>query len=59
MPNAHQGGQNPPCEPAAAARALLKHSTLSARDVCEEALKVAAGIDLYSNEHLTVLEVTA
>jgi ATP-dependent HslUV protease subunit HslV len=42
---------------AAAARALLKHSTLGAREVCEEALKVSADIDLYSNDHLTVLEV--
>ena len=42
---------------AAAARALLKHSSLSAREICEEALKVAAGIDLYTNEHLTLLEV--
>lgn len=42
---------------AAAARALLRHSTLSAREVCEEALKVSADIDLYSNDHLTVLEV--
>ncbi|MDJ0521341.1 MAG: ATP-dependent protease subunit HslV [Planctomycetota bacterium] len=41
----------------AAARALLAHSSLSAKEVCEEALKVAAGIDLYSNEHITVHEV--
>ncbi len=44
---------------AAAAHALLKHSNLSARDLCEEALKVSAEIDLYSNDRLTVLEVGA
>jgi len=43
---------------AAAARALVKHAPLSARDICEEALRIAASIDLYTNDHLTVLEVT-
>jgi len=42
---------------AAAARALVRHSSLSPRDICEEALKVAAEMDLHTNDHLTVLEV--
>jgi len=43
----------------AAAKALLAHSNLSAADICREALKIAADIDLYTNEHITVLEVRA
>ncbi len=42
----------------AAARALLRHTSLSAREVCEAALKLAAEQDLYTNERLTLLEVS-
>jgi len=38
----------------AAARALIAHSSLEAADVAREALRIAAGIDLYTNEHITV-----
>jgi ATP-dependent HslUV protease subunit HslV len=42
---------------AAAARALLAHTTQSAREICENALAIAASTDLYTNARLTVLEV--
>jgi len=38
----------------AAARALLKHSNLSAPDVVRESLRIAAEICVYTNEHITV-----
>jgi ATP-dependent HslUV protease subunit HslV len=38
----------------AAARALLKRSDLNSRDIVEEALGIAAGICVYTNEHVTV-----
>jgi len=41
----------------AAARALLKHSELSARDIAIEAMKIAASICIYTNEHLVVEEL--
>ena len=41
----------------AAARALVRHTKLSSREVVESALKVAGEIDLYTNAHLTLLEV--
>lgn len=41
----------------AAARALIKHSPLSAGEVVREALAVAGGIDIYTNGHLTVEEL--
>jgi len=37
-----------------AARALLAHSQLGAADVAREALLIAAQIDLYTNEQITV-----
>ncbi|MFH1466931.1 MAG: ATP-dependent protease subunit HslV [Pseudomonadota bacterium] len=40
----------------AAARALLRHSALSAPEIAREALGIAAGICIYTNEHITVLE---
>jgi ATP-dependent HslUV protease subunit HslV len=42
---------------AAAARALLGHTQESARSICEKALAIAAGMDLYTNDRVTVLEV--
>ena len=41
----------------AAARALVRHTDMSAHDIAEEALKVAASICVYTNEHITVLDV--
>ncbi len=38
----------------AAARALVAHSSLAAAEVAREALRIAAGIDLYTNDHITV-----
>jgi ATP-dependent HslUV protease subunit HslV len=38
----------------AAARALLKHSVLDARTIAEEALTIAAGICVYTNDQITV-----
>lgn len=38
----------------AAARALIAHTNLSAHDVVREALEIAAGIDLYTNDRITV-----
>jgi ATP-dependent HslUV protease subunit HslV len=41
----------------AAARALVAHTALDARTVAVEAMRIAAGLDLYTNERLTVEEV--
>lgn len=38
----------------AAARALLAHTSLPAADIAREALQIAAGIDLYTNDRITV-----
>jgi ATP-dependent HslUV protease subunit HslV len=38
----------------AAGRALLRHSQLAAPDIAREALLLAAGIDLYTNERVSV-----
>ena len=38
----------------AAARALLAHSPLPAAEIAREALRIAAAIDLYTNDHVTV-----
>ena len=39
----------------AAARALCAHSPLDAAQIAEQALRIAAGICVYTNEHITVL----
>ena len=39
----------------AAARALCAHSTLQAPEIAEQALRIAAGICVYTNDHITVL----
>jgi ATP-dependent HslUV protease, peptidase subunit HslV len=41
----------------AAARALSRHSTLDARQIAEEAMKIAADICIYTNGNLTVEEL--
>ena len=38
----------------AAARALLRHTTMPARDVAEAALKIAGEINIYANQNITV-----
>ena len=39
---------------AAAARALLRHSTLSAEEIVRESLAIAGTIDIYTNGHIKV-----
>ena len=41
----------------AAARALLAHTELGAGDIAREALKLAAGIDIYPNDRILVEEI--
>ena len=41
----------------AAARGLLLHSTLDARAIVEESMKIAGGIDIYTNVELTLEEL--
>jgi ATP-dependent HslUV protease subunit HslV len=41
----------------AAARALARHSPLDARQIAEEAMKIAADICIYTNPNLTVEEL--
>jgi ATP-dependent HslUV protease subunit HslV len=40
-----------------AARALLRHSTLDARAIVEESMKIAGGIDIYTNLEITLEEL--
>ncbi len=42
----------------AAARGLLGHSTLNARRIVEEAMRIAGGIDIYTNQHISLEELT-
>jgi ATP-dependent HslUV protease subunit HslV len=42
---------------AAAARALLRHSSLSATEIVREALRIAAELDVYTNEQILVEEL--
>ncbi len=42
----------------AAARALIRGTELSAREIAEEALRIAAGICLYTNEEITMEELS-
>ncbi len=41
----------------AAARALVAHTSLSATEVVRESLQIAAGIDIYTNDHITLEEL--
>lgn len=41
----------------AAARALVRHTTLSAREIAEESLRIAAAICIYTNEQIVVEEL--
>ena len=38
----------------AAARALASHTQLTAREIAEESLRIAASICIYTNDHITV-----
>ncbi len=40
----------------AAARALLQHTDMSAARIAPEALRIAAGICVFTNDHITMLE---
>ncbi|NKB80440.1 MAG: ATP-dependent protease subunit HslV [Nitrospirales bacterium] len=42
----------------AAARALLTHSSLEARTIVQESMRIAGGIDIYTNQHLNMEELT-
>jgi ATP-dependent HslUV protease subunit HslV len=41
----------------AAARALVRHSSLTARQIAEESLRIAADICIYTNANLTIEEL--
>lgn len=41
----------------AAAKALVKHSSLSVSEIARESLKIASDICVYTNDHITVLEI--
>lgn len=41
----------------AAARMLIKHTNLSAREIVEEALRTAADICIYTNDNITIEEL--
>ena len=41
----------------AAARVLLKHTALPAAEIAREALLIASGIDIYTNDQITVEEL--
>jgi len=42
---------------AAAARALVKHSALSAREITEEAMRIAASLCVYTNDRIMIEEL--
>ncbi len=41
----------------AAARALVRHSTLSAEEIVRQSLKIAAEIDIYTNDNIVIHRV--
>lgn len=43
----------------AAARALVRHSSLDTRAIAEEAMRIAAQICIYTNDNLTIEELSA
>ena len=40
-----------------AARALVRHSSLSATEIAKEAMKIASEICIYTNDHITIEEI--
>ncbi|MEE8126769.1 MAG: ATP-dependent protease subunit HslV [Nitrospirales bacterium] len=43
----------------AAARALLAQTTLEPKQIVEQAMQIAAGIDIYTNHHIVIEELTS
>ncbi|MBA3004375.1 MAG: ATP-dependent protease subunit HslV [Desulfurivibrio sp.] len=43
----------------AAAKALVAHSALSAEEICREAMRIAASICIYTNDHVVVEKMAA
>jgi ATP-dependent HslUV protease subunit HslV len=43
----------------AAARALVRHSNMTSTEIAKEAMKIAAEICIYTNDHITVEEIDA
>jgi ATP-dependent HslUV protease subunit HslV len=41
----------------AAARALVRHSALSAREIAEESMRIAADLCIYTNHHVAIEEL--
>jgi ATP-dependent HslUV protease subunit HslV len=41
----------------AAARAMIRHADLTAAEIAEEALRIAAGICIYTNDNITLEEI--
>jgi ATP-dependent HslUV protease subunit HslV len=41
----------------AAARALVRHSNMTSTEIAKEAMKIAAEICIYTNDHITVEEI--
>jgi ATP-dependent HslUV protease subunit HslV len=41
----------------AAARALLEHTELSAREIAERALRIAGEICIYTNQNIVIEEI--
>ncbi|MBE8432081.1 HslU--HslV peptidase proteolytic subunit, partial [Leptospira interrogans serovar Pomona] len=41
----------------AAAKALYDHTDLSAREIVESSMKIAANICIYTNDHITLEEI--
>ncbi|GAK52951.1 ATP-dependent protease subunit HslV [Candidatus Moduliflexus flocculans] len=41
----------------AAAKAMVKHSTLNARQIAEEAMNIASSICIYTNDHIIIEEL--
>jgi ATP-dependent HslUV protease subunit HslV len=41
----------------AAARALIRHSSLEAPELVREAMQIAAGLDIYTNQEIVVEEL--
>ena len=41
----------------AAAKALTDHTTMSAREIASQAMKIAANICIYTNDHITIEEL--
>jgi len=42
-----------------AARALMRHSNLSASEIVREAMKIASEICIYTNDHIIIEEIDA